>query len=83
MEHPAKRLRAMSFSDSEEEVLERQWWLPGPSGPLRFLMLVDDSLLSELGNHGMSSDQSLNCIGWILDEGPMLAVALEGELSSG
>ena len=83
MDPPAKRLRAMamSSSESEEERLERQWWLPGPTGPMNFLLLVDDSLLSELGFHGLFSDEPLNGVGWILAEGPMLEVALEAELS--
>ena len=85
MDPPAKRLRAMAMSSSEseeeQERLERQWWLPGPPGPMSFLLLVDDSLLSELGFHGLFSDQPLNGIGWILAEGPMLEVALEAELS--
>ena len=91
MESLAKRLRSMSpsgsavveFVNSPGSEEERQWWLPGPPGPTSFMLLVHGPLLSELGLHGLSSGESLNGIGWVLDEGPMLAVALEGELNSG
>lgn len=46
-------------------------------------MLVDDSLLSDLGYFCLSSVQSLsNNNGWILEDGPFLELALQQEYKS-
>ena len=71
--------RSDSESDSAERAA-RRWWLQGPEGPDRFLMLVEFELELALGNYGLSSEQPLpNGNGWILDEGPMLELMLDLE----
>lgn len=69
------RVESQAEQSGEDEVYE-DWWAAGPEGPLRFLMLLEEPLLSNyLIWCCLTCGDRLPSGGWVLDTGPLLEVA--------